>query len=135
MRAGSVREGGKNVALTDSEDKEMQKKHAHEVIYKGRSAHRTRALISPAEENAAGSVTRAHGDNEHQVTPAKAALLDSIVQAEGNRAGGGVGVAIDVDKHLGIINAEALLSGANDAQVGLVRDQQSEIILGEGIAF
>jgi quercetin dioxygenase-like cupin family protein len=33
MRAGSVREGEKNVPLSKAEDDEMQKQHAHDVIY------------------------------------------------------------------------------------------------------
>jgi quercetin dioxygenase-like cupin family protein len=34
MRAGSVREGEKNVPLSKAEDDEMQKQHAHDVIYR-----------------------------------------------------------------------------------------------------
>ena len=34
MREGSVREGEKNVPLSKAEDAEIQKKHAHDVIYK-----------------------------------------------------------------------------------------------------
>ena len=34
MRAGSVREGEKNVPLSPAEDQEIQKKHSHSVIYK-----------------------------------------------------------------------------------------------------
>jgi quercetin dioxygenase-like cupin family protein len=34
MRETSVREGEKNVALTQAENDEMEKKHAHDVIYK-----------------------------------------------------------------------------------------------------
>lgn len=35
MRAESVREGEKNVPLSKAEDDEIQRKHAHAVIYKG----------------------------------------------------------------------------------------------------
>jgi quercetin dioxygenase-like cupin family protein len=34
MRAGSVREGEKNVPMSPAEDEEIQKKHSHAVIYK-----------------------------------------------------------------------------------------------------
>jgi quercetin dioxygenase-like cupin family protein len=34
MRAGSVREGEKNVPMSPAEDDETQKKHSHDVIYK-----------------------------------------------------------------------------------------------------
>jgi hypothetical protein len=34
MRAESVREGEKNVPLSKAEDDEIQRKHAHAVIYK-----------------------------------------------------------------------------------------------------
>jgi quercetin dioxygenase-like cupin family protein len=34
MRAGSVREGEKNVPLTEAEDAAIQKQHSHDVIYK-----------------------------------------------------------------------------------------------------
>jgi oxalate decarboxylase/phosphoglucose isomerase-like protein (cupin superfamily) len=34
MRAGSVREGEKNVPMSPAEDEETQKKHSHDVIYK-----------------------------------------------------------------------------------------------------
>jgi quercetin dioxygenase-like cupin family protein len=33
MRAGSVREGEKNVSLSPTEDKAIQKKHSHDVVY------------------------------------------------------------------------------------------------------
>jgi quercetin dioxygenase-like cupin family protein len=34
MRAGSVREGEKNVPMSPAEDEETQKRHSHDVIYK-----------------------------------------------------------------------------------------------------
>jgi quercetin dioxygenase-like cupin family protein len=34
MREGSVREGEKNVPMTDAEDAASQKRHSHDVIYK-----------------------------------------------------------------------------------------------------
>ena len=34
MRAGSVREGEKNVPLTEAEDAAIGKLHSHDVIYK-----------------------------------------------------------------------------------------------------
>jgi oxalate decarboxylase/phosphoglucose isomerase-like protein (cupin superfamily) len=34
MRAGSVREGEKNVPLSPAEDEAIQKQHSHAVIYK-----------------------------------------------------------------------------------------------------
>jgi hypothetical protein len=34
MREGSVREGEKNVPMTEAEDAASQKRHSHDVIYK-----------------------------------------------------------------------------------------------------
>src|SRR5438874_10619532 len=77
--------------------------------------------VGPAQEHAAGGVTGANGSDQDEVTFAQTALRDGVAQAQGNRAGSGVAVLVDVDHDLGIVHAESLLGGADDAQIGLVR--------------
>ena len=58
-----------------------------------------------------------------------------VGNAQGDGAGSGVAEAVYVDHDLGIVHAEAFLHAANDAQIGLMRDDQSQILAGEAVAF
>src|SRR5712692_8498283 len=83
--------------------------------------------VGPAEEHAAGGVTGADGDQQHQITLAQAPLGDGVAQPERDGGGGGVAVAVDIDKDLGIVHTEPVLHGADDAKIGLVGHDQGEV--------
>src|SRR6266581_8601147 len=92
-------------------------------------------LVRPAKKDAAGRIPCAYGNDEDQVALAQTPLFYRVAEPERDRTCGGIPVAVDVDHDLGIVNAQPLLRGANDAQVGLVRHQQREVVLREAIAF
>src|SRR5207249_11849115 len=87
-------------------------------------AKRVLTLVGPAKEEAAGGVAGADGDDQNEVAFAEAALRNGVAQPERDRGGSGVAVFVDVDHHFGIVHAEARLGRADDAQIGLVRDEQ-----------
>src|SRR5262245_43142264 len=54
------------------------------------------------------------------------ALVERRAQRERDRSGGGVAVALDVLHHLGVGQAQPLLGGVDDADIGLVGDEEVE---------
>src|ERR1700675_3547296 len=92
-------------------------------------------LIGPAHQNAAGGVARAYGDKQDQVAFFQAPLGYGVAQPQRDGACGGVAVAIDIHHYFRILDAQALLHGADDAQVGLMRDDQGEIVALYAVAF
>src|SRR5205807_9173084 len=54
--------------------------------------------------------------DQHEVAFAQAALRQRVAQAQRNRGGGGVAVLVDVDHHLGIIDAKPFLRRADEME-------------------
>ena len=60
---------------------------------------------------------------------------DGIVQGEGNGGSGRVAEAIDVDHHFVLGHPDALGGRHDDAAVGLMGDEEVEVLAGEVVAF
>src|SRR6202022_2265339 len=84
--------------------------------------------IRPTQKHAAGSVSRAYGHEHHQISLVEAALLDSVAQTQGDRARGGISVAVDIDHYFAVFDAQPFLHGANNAQIGLMGHDQGEVV-------
>src|SRR5262249_42575812 len=94
-----------------------------------------RKSVSPAQEDGAGGVARAYGHEQDEVAFLQFALCNGIREAERNGSGGGVGVAVDVNHDFFVGQAESLLHGADDAEIGLVRDDESDVFALKAVAF
>ena len=70
----------------------------------------------------------APNDTSSSSEPGRSALLDGLIDRERDRRGRGVAVPIDVDHHLVHRHAGVLGGGLDDANVGLVRHQQIDLV-------
>ena len=90
---------------------------------------------SPTIQSRAPSEAGTEGDETHEVPSCDPPSRCRFRQQNRDRGGGRVAIAVDVDEHFGVVDAEAVLCGANDAQIGLVRDDESEVAAREAVAF
>ena len=82
----------------------------------------------PLHDRAGVGKPSAEDDHENVIPDFEAAGAIGFIQGNGNGGGGRVAVAVEVDLKFGERMVEAFGEGLDDAQVGLVRDDASQVV-------
>src|SRR5688572_10568588 len=89
---------------------------------------------APTDQNRADREPRADRRQQDQVSLLQASRLHRVVERQGNRRGRGVAVLVDVDNHLLLGHPDLLGGRQDDALVGLMRDEEVEIVAGKVVS-
>ena len=92
-------------------------------------------IFLPANQRGSIGQARPKRDQQRDVAGTDAAGAPGFVQREGNRRGGGVAIAVDIDEETIKREFEAFGKRIDDAQVSLVRDHASDLIDRECVLF
>src|SRR5258708_38138626 len=88
----------------------------------------TSSLLCPLQERRAPGESGSESREQNMVTALHAARADRLVQRERDRCAGGVAVLVDVDRHALDRQADAACRRVDDAEVGLVRHPQGDVV-------
>src|SRR5712691_11111099 len=85
-------------------------------------------LLYPGHQTRPPGQPRAEAGQQDMVSTLHPPLPDRFLQRQRNRSAGGVAVLVDVDRHPVEREPDAPRSGVDDAEVGLVRDPQVDVL-------
>src|SRR3984893_13789284 len=83
---------------------------------------------SPPEERRPPREARAEGDQHHEVALLHPPAHHRLVEANGHRGPGSIAVAVDIVVRAGRLNRERFRHGLDDADVGLVENEEADIV-------
>src|SRR5580704_9996467 len=93
------------------------------------------ALKAPFPEVCADGEPRPDGGEEHQIAFLEPSAFNGVAGGQRDGGGGGVPVAVNVDNHLVLAQAQAMGYSTDDPEVGLVGDQQLDVLGGEAMTI
>src|SRR5262249_26377886 len=86
---------------------------------------------SPPNQCGAPNETRAKSGHEYEIPGVDAVGGDELIEGNGDRGGGGVAVTVHVLVHALGRELQARSDGVDDALVGLVRDEDLDVVVAE----
>src|SRR5262249_49655061 len=98
-----------------------------------RASPQSRASEPPAQQYGADREPGADRGEQDEVALLQPAGTDRVVEREWNRRGGRVAEPLDVDDHLVRVDAELFGRRHDDPAVGLVRDEQIDVVRSEPV--